>query len=156
MVRILVDRGERIMSSLTFYISIWTAFIIVGLVLYPEYPINNLSELMISFNEGFANGLKWLLEKTFSLENIMVIGGLFLGFAIAERGISAFVTGGGFSVLFLIPAILLFGIFTVLVNPAMGIIQYLKFLPTEAYVIISILMGILTFLTVVTFIGGRS
>jgi hypothetical protein len=143
------------MASLTNLFSIWIGLIMVGSLMFPQHWTNQY-KFLILFAENPGMATKYLLENVFTSSATILIGTIFAGtiFGIATAGLSNFFLTQNYGVLFLIPALLIFTVFTYFLIPTNYIIT--TDMPQEIKTIYSIFMGGLVFITVVTFVGGRS
>lgn len=143
------------MTSLTSYLSIWVGIIVVGFLLAPntwQKTIENLSEYLANPTTSFIDFLKY----AFNREGLLLYIGGIMFFGMAGAIVTNFISGGGVSLLFLIPALLIFAVITLLLNPLSIYMTTVQDVPMQVRLIYVLFMGVLTFLTMISFTGGRS
>lgn len=143
------------MATLTSYVSVWVGIMVVGLLLAPSTwkdAIENFAEYLSNPTTSFIDFLKYAFNK----EGLLLYIGGIMFFGVAGAMVSNFISGGGVSLLFLIPALLVFAVVTLLLNPLSIYMTTVQDVPNQLRLIYILFMGVLTFLTMVSFTGGRS
>jgi hypothetical protein len=148
------------MSSLTYYVAIFTGLIIAGIFIFPDKYMTTWTTLVGNETDVgiYANpviGATNIIKDAFTGP-----GGLYLlGLLIVGGAGSLFVAnqllGGGFALLFAIPLMIVFSFMQIFLLPTTIILNETT-LPFQFKVVYIMLIGGLTILTLVTFTSGRS
>jgi hypothetical protein len=158
-------------ASLTLFISIWTGLIIAGILLYPEKYMGpgSISDAVVtaytqSQQGNFLGAIMTIIQNGFTSPNAALILGLMLVGGFFAGGLMSVATGGGFSLLFAIPTLLIVAVLGFYVLPITQIMADTSCAATSSAVptpcpvqlIFILIFGGLTLLTVWTFIAGRN
>ena len=144
---------KRIGASLTLYLSIWLGLIIMGIALYPEHWMDVWNNLQIIFSNPIT-GIVTVIKNAFQNGSMQWLLGIFIG-TIVVGGIASVFTGGGFNSLFTIPLILGFSIVIMFMLPTSIILTQTDF-PFMGKVIVTLILGGLTLITIISFTSGRN
>ena len=142
------------MASLTFYVAIWTALIVVGVLMFPnDNSITNSWNVINAIYSDPITAIPGLVSNMFTGTNGLLFLSIMLGVTLVG-GITNIFSGGGFTLLFAIPMAIIFGMISIYILPTQQILS--SPLPQEVKMIYIAILGGLTILTAITFMGGRS
>jgi uncharacterized membrane protein len=131
---------------------------LVGLLLYP--PGVRYDSFKTAYNSTLGAMTTDPISGVTNIIKTAFTGGLGSFFLIIMAGsaatafISSYLTGGGFSLLFAIPLIIIMGVVTMFALPTTEILREGN-LPEQIQIIYTVFIGGLTVLTVISFMSGR-
>lgn len=143
------------MASLTAYLSIWVGIILVGFLIFNEQWLDSMNVFAGIIQDPSGSILEYL-SSAFDVKGIAFYIGSIMFLGVVAATVTNVFSGGGMSLLFVIPALLIFTIITLMFIPLNAYVVAISNMPFELKMIYSLFMGLLTFLTFVSFTGGRS
>lgn len=133
-------------ATLSLYISLWLGIILVGYLLGYDLYAQRFKKLL----DNPISGTFDLLTNAFSDWRFLV---LVFGTTLAAGGFASYLTGGGFSLLYIIPMAMILTFMEIFIIPTDIILK--STIPDEIKIIYSAFIGGLTILTIIAFTGGR-
>lgn len=141
------------MASMTLYVSIWVSFIVVGALIFPS-TWNDRIGLFNNMVQNPINFVTALLQEGFTGDSAGLILSLLTSVTAAVI-VSVFAFGGGgFSILFAIPLMIIFVVMQIFALPTASVMN--ADLPTQILLIYHSFIGMLTILTALSFTAGRN
>lgn len=141
------------MASVTLYFSIMIGLILSGLFFFPQEYSQTWSLLSDFLENPLVGGIR-IFENAFRGSGSIYLLGLITLGTIASIRLASQVFGGGFSLLFAIPLVIIYSLMNIFLLPTSIILN--SPLPYELKVFYTMLIGGLTLLTMVTFTSGRN
>lgn len=135
------------MTSLTLYLSIWTGFILVGFLL----GLNPIQANIAQLYQDPVQGMYDIVKNGFENELFLV---LILGSTLIAGGLTSVITGGGFSIMYVIPLGIVIGVLELFILPSQVLISA-DVIP-EVQIVYVVFVGVLTVLTIASFTTGRN
>lgn len=143
------------MASLTAYLSIWAGIIIVGFLVFGSQWLDAMN-IFAEMSQDPSGSILEYISSAFDVKGIAFYIGSIMFLGIVSATITNVFSGGGMSLLFVIPALLIFTVITLMFIPLNTYVVAISEMPFELKMIYSLFMGLLTFLTFISFTGGRS
>lgn len=144
------------MASMTLFISIWTGLIVAGVMMAPSIPgapnqyQSYWDNLVLIYQDPITAIPQIVLNAFKSPLAIFLMVGLLASGAVAVTNV---LSGGGFSLLFVIPLLIVMAMITIYAMPTTMIMN--SDLPSQFKIIYIAIMGGLTLLTAISFMAGR-
>lgn len=143
------------MASLSLYMSIWFGIVLVGVLMYPSHYQSSMDMIMNMATDPVDSF--WLIMQTAfsSITGNWVLGALtLLAFGVGAYS-SYQLGGGGFSILFAVPLLIIISVFTVFVLPITTVMSQTDMPLVLQYTFFGFL-GLMTIMTGIQFTAGRS
>lgn len=139
-------------STMTYMVSIWIGLILVGSLMYPEHFVDVMKQLTSLYSDPFGTLINMLVNALNGPAALYIA--TVAGISVIGGGLSTIFGGGGFSLLFIIPLVLIASVMTLFALPVTEIMN--MGMPPEIQVIFSVFMGALMMVTIYSFTSGRS
>ena len=142
------------MTTLTTYISIWFGLILVGYSMFPEHYIESKNVIM-GMSETPVETFIFIMRSAYtSVTSNWLLSALALT-GVATSVFSSYqLGGGGFSLLFAIPLLIILAVFNMFLFPTTMILD--TAMPELIKIAIVGFLGLMTVLTGIQFTAGRS
>jgi hypothetical protein len=143
------------MATLTLYASIWAGLLIMGVLLVPSHYMGIWENMEYIRTDPIWGSLDLMVNAFTSETTVQIFGAVLLGGGVIIATAN-YLGGGGFSLLFVIPFVIVFAFVVTFGLPTVTVLSTTSGLPLEFQVVYTILIGFLTVLTIFTFMAGRS
>lgn len=139
------------MPSITTYASIWAAFILMGVFIYPETYTDSLDALMLVAEDPVYGTAKVFADAFSSGLTTSVLA--IIGIGTLAGIVSSYAITGGFNILFIIPMLIFFAVLNIFLLPTATILD--AQLPYFVKITYIVFLSLLTIMTGITFTAGR-